>query len=78
MFVWYVVSSKNVACFVNLNVTAGGDSSVGIATRYGLDPSGQSLAGIAGSNFAGGMDVCVVCCRGMSDVRTENIKGHDG
>jgi hypothetical protein len=53
------------------------DSSVGMATRYGLDgheieadPSGQRskarvcgrlLAGVAGSNPAEGMDVCVVC-----------------
>ena len=56
----------------------GRDSSVGIATRYGLNcPEieplpipvaerfkasvyGRSLAGVTGSNPAGGMDVCVV------------------
>jgi hypothetical protein len=48
------------------------DSVVGIATRSlradGLDgagiadPSGRALAGITGSNPAGGMDICVVCC----------------
>ena len=76
----------------------GSDSSVGRATRYGLDGPviesvlingkrycravfkqdnslpipvaerskasvyGRSLAGVAGSNPAGSMDVCVVCC----------------
>jgi hypothetical protein len=57
------------------------DSSVGIATHYGLDVPGieslpipvaerskarfcgRTLAGIAGFNPAGGMDVCVVCCK---------------
>jgi hypothetical protein len=24
------------------------------------------------------MDVCVVCCRGLSDMRTEDIKVHSG
>ena len=44
-------------------------SSVDIATRYGLDgpgsnadPNSRALAGVAGSNPAGGLDVCVVCC----------------
>jgi len=35
-------------------------------TPYTADPSGRSLAGILGSNPAGGMDVClvsVVCCQ---------------
>ena len=51
------------------------DSSVGIATRYGLEGPGmqitvierskgricgRSLAGVAGSNSGGGMDVWVV------------------
>jgi hypothetical protein len=55
------------------------DSSVGIATHYGLDGSGieslsipvaerskvcgRSLGGVAASNPAEGMDVCVVCCK---------------
>ena len=51
-----------------------GDSSVGIATRYGLDGPGipvserskarvfgRSLARVAGLYPAGIMDVCVVC-----------------
>ena len=64
---------------VRIGRSRGRRSSVGIATRYGLDgPSigsmpmpvakrsktrvcGHSLAGITGSNPAGGMDVCVVC-----------------
>ena len=46
--------------------------SVGIATRYGPIPLaerskarvyGRSLAGVAGSNPARDMDVCVVCCK---------------
>ena len=53
---------------------SGRDTSFGMATRYGLDRPGielaersevkvcgRSLAGIASSNPAGGMDVCVVC-----------------
>jgi hypothetical protein len=55
----------------------GRDSVVGVATCYGLGSPGiepvpvaerskacvcsRSPAGIAGSNFSGGMDVCVVC-----------------
>ena len=55
----------------------GRDGSVGIQTRYGLGGPGnevlvlaerskawvcgRSLAGVAGSNPVGGMDVCVVC-----------------
>ena len=31
---------------------------------------GRSLAEIAGSNPADSMDICVVCCRGTSDMRT--------
>ena len=34
----------------------------------------RSLAGIAGSYPAGSMDICVVCYRGISDMRTEEIK----
>ena len=52
------------------------DNSVGIETRYGLHDPGieslvaerskakvccRSLAGVAGSNPGGGMEVCVVC-----------------
>jgi hypothetical protein len=37
-----------------------------------------SLAGVAGSNSAGCMDVCVVYFRGISDMRTEDIKVHSG
>jgi hypothetical protein len=31
-------------------------------------------AGIAGSNPTGGMDVCGVSCRGISDTRTDDIR----
>ena len=33
-----------------------------VAMRFKASVCGRSLAGIAGSNSAGGMDVCVVCC----------------
>ena len=71
----------------------GRGSAVGIVTRYRLDGTGieplilvveqsrvciRSLAGIPSSNHAGGMDVCVVCCSGISDMRTENMKAHNG
>ena len=39
---------------------------------------GRSLAGIAGSNPAGGMDVCAICCRGINDMNTKDIKVHNG
>ena len=39
---------------------------------------GRLLAGIAGLNPADGMDTCVVCCRGISDRRTEGRKVHNG
>ena len=66
-------------------------NSVGIAIRYGLDgagsdfPSGRAIlaricyqlvAGVPGSNPAGGMDICVVCCRRISDMKTKDIKVH--
>ena len=57
----------------------GRDNSVGMATRYALDVlgnvpipvalrlkarvCGRSHAGVAVSNPAGGMNVCVVCCK---------------
>jgi hypothetical protein len=34
-----------------------------VAERSKASVCGRSLAGIAGSNLAGGMDVCVVCCK---------------
>jgi hypothetical protein len=39
---------------------------------------GRSPAGIAGSNPAGGMDVCVVCCIGINDTKTKDMKVHNG
>jgi hypothetical protein len=30
--------------------------------------------GIVGSNPGGGMDACVACCRGISDIRTDDMK----
>ena len=39
---------------------------------------GRSPAAIAGSIPAGGMDVCVVCCRGISDMMTKDVKVHGG
>jgi hypothetical protein len=38
---------------------------------------GRSLTGVAGSNSAGNMDVCVVCYRGISDVRLDDVKEHN-
>jgi hypothetical protein len=39
---------------------------------------GCSLAGIAGSNPTGVWDICVVCCRGISDMKREDIMEHNG
>ena len=55
-------------------------------THYGLDgpgivsddPSSRAVAGIADSNPAGSMDICDVCCRGISDMMIEDIKVHNG
>ena len=33
-----------------------------MAERYTTRVCGRSLAGIVGSNHAGGIDVCVMCC----------------
>ena len=49
-----------------------------MAARSKAWTCGRSLAGIAGSNPAGGQDVCVMCCRRVSDLRTEDIKVHNG
>ena len=49
-----------------------------MAERYKARVYGLSFAGITGSNPAGGMDVSVVCCRGISDMRTEDKKGRSG
>ena len=38
--------------------------SMPMAKRYKMKVSGRSRAGVAGSNPAGDMDVCVVCCKG--------------
>jgi hypothetical protein len=38
----------------------------------------RSLAGVAGSNSTAGMNVCVVCCREISDMMTKDIKVHNG
>ena len=35
---------------------------------------GRSLAGVADSNPAGGMDACVVCCTGIRNMRTVDEK----
>ena len=40
-----------------------------VAARSVVWAFGRSLAGIAGSNPAGGVDVCVVCCR-KEQIRT--------
>jgi hypothetical protein len=39
---------------------------------------GQSLTGVAGSNPDGGMDVCVMLCRGRSEMSTKGTKVHNG
>lgn len=44
----------------------------------GADPSSRSPVGIAGSNPTKSMDVCVVCCTGKGNTRTEGIKVHIG
>jgi hypothetical protein len=36
------------------------------------------LAGVEGSNPAGGKDVSVVCCREISDMKTKDLKVHNG
>ena len=36
---------------------------ISVAERCKARVCGRSLAGITGSNPAGGMDVCVVCCK---------------
>ena len=47
------------------------NSPISVAARYKARACGRSLAGIVGSNPAGGMDVCVECCvlsgRGLCD-----------
>ena len=45
-----------------------------MAERSDARVCGRSLAGSAGSNPTGGMDVCVVCRRGISDMRTEDVQ----
>ena len=49
-----------------------------VAAQSKVQACGRSFARIAGSNPAGGMNVCVVCCRGISDMRTEYVKKHNG
>ena len=51
---------------------------VPVAARSKTRVCGCSTAGIAGLNPARGMVVCVVCCRGISDMRTKDIKVHNG
>ena len=47
-----------------------------VAERYKARACDRSPAGITDLNPAGDMDVCVVCCRGTKDIRTEDIKAH--
>lgn len=35
---------------------------------------GRLYVGIAGSSLTGGMDVCAVCSRGISDIRREDME----
>jgi hypothetical protein len=61
------------------------DGSVGIALLYKLDnpgielpiavgEGGQSFAGVAVSNSAGDMDVCVVCCKYRQKAKCRTTK----
>jgi hypothetical protein len=75
---------------VSTTQTVDRDSSVGIATRYGLDDRGiepimvaarlqarvcgRSLAVVAGWNLGWDMDVCVVCCKKRQKVKFRIIK----
>jgi hypothetical protein len=45
-----------------------------VVERSKANVCGCAFAGIAGSNPAGDMSVCVVCCRGISDMRIKYIK----
>ena len=49
-----------------------------MAERSKARVCGPLLAGVAGLNPTGGMDVCVVSCRGISDMRTDGIKEKNG
>jgi hypothetical protein len=48
-----------------------------VAERYKARVCGLLLAGIAGSNPAAGMDVCIVCSREISNMSTMDIKVHN-
>ena len=41
------------------------ESPISVAERSKERVCGRSLAGVAGSNLAGGMDVCVICRKGL-------------
>ena len=45
-----------------------------VAERSKARVCGRSLAGIAGSNQAGGMDVCVLCCKYIQMAKCRTIK----
>ena len=45
-----------------------------VAKRSQARACGLSLAGIAGSNPAGGMDVCVLCCKQRKKEKCRTIK----
>ena len=49
-----------------------------VAERSKARVCGRSLAGIAGSNPAGGMDVCIVCIVKLSRYRTGQALGVPG
>jgi hypothetical protein len=49
-----------------------------VAERSNASVCGHSLVGIAGLNPAGSTDVCVVCCRGVSDKMIKDINVHNG
>jgi hypothetical protein len=56
----------------------GSQEPIPVAERYKVRVYGQSFDGVSGSNPTRDMDDCVVCCRGISDMKTENIKVHNG
>ena len=50
---------------------------VPVAERSKARVCGLFLAGIAGSNPAAGMDVCIVCSKEISNMSTKDIKVHN-
>jgi hypothetical protein len=56
----------------------GSNPPIPVAERCKARVCGRLLAGVTGLNPTGGMDVCVVSCRGISDMRTDGIREKNG